>query len=110
MSAPFDAGDALSALVGLQGLLLAAAGLLMVVMQSDQSRRISLPVFAPMTVLRLVSLGGCVVGVGAIAAWISVFTGGSFVDWNRVIIAAAALTAILVMTFVTGLLLLARRT
>lgn len=110
MNPPFSNGDALGALLALQGLLLAAVGLLMVVMQSDQSRRLVIPGFKTMAVLRLVSLGGVLTGVGSGAAWIAVFTGGSFVDWNRVVVAGAALAAIIIMTVVTLLLLFARRT
>lgn len=110
MNPPFPNGDALGALLSLQGLLLAAVGLLMVVMQADQSRRVVPPIFDPMTLLRLVSVGATLAGLGSVAAWVSVFTGGSFVDWTRVVIAGAALAAVLAMLVVTGLLIFARRT
>lgn len=110
MNSAFSDGEALSSLLGLQGLLLAAAGLLMVVLQPDQDRRVEFRVFTPMAALRLVAFGGICTGIGSIAAWIAVFTGGSFVGGTRVFIAAGALVAILIMMVVTLLLLFARRT
>lgn len=110
MSPDFSNGDALGALLTIQGLLVAAVSLLVVVMESDQSRRLIIPLLTSMAVLRMLSAGGALVGVGCAAAWVAVFTGGSFVDWTRVIVAGAALAAIVIMTVVTSLLLFARRT
>ncbi len=92
-------GDTLIALLTLQGLLLAALGLLASLGTTTDPNLEDLRVHSG-RVLRSVGVALLFAGVGVAAAWVSVYTGGSFEGIPRAVTAATIAVTSAAVTWV----------
>ena len=99
---------ALTTLLTVQGLGVAALALVLNVVRSQQEQPLELPVDA-LILVRIVSAGIVVVGVGALVAWCLVYVGGSFIGLARATVAVCILLAVLLQIALGALVLGTKR-
>lgn len=90
----FTDAQALSTLLAVEGFLLAAISLSISLSAPNQARPMSFGWLKPAHMARVAACILVFVALGALAAWSSIFTGGSFGGFTRLLVAAALLVAL----------------
>jgi hypothetical protein len=108
-TASFSHGDSLGLLLSVEGFMFAAISLAVTLGVADQTRQPRHPRLDPEALLLGAAGVLCLVGVGALVAWLSIFAGGSYRGHAEAVEAGALLLAVLGQPAIALLLTLAAR-
>lgn len=108
-TASLSPGDTLGRLLSVEGFMFAAISLAVTLNAPDPKRPRKHPRLKPEALLLGAAAALCVVGVGALSAWASIYTGGHYRGHAAAVQAAALLVAVLGQPAVALLLALAAR-
>lgn len=89
----------LSTLFATEAFLLSAIGLCLALAERPKSNRKRLTLVAPAAMAIWIAIVMSIIAVGALTAWVRIYTGGSFGGWLAGVTAGCILIALVVLPF-----------
>lgn len=108
-SASLSHGESLALLLSVEGFMFAAISLAVTLNAPDPKRQRRYPKLKPEALLLGAAATLCLVGLGAVSAWASIFIGGDYRGHAQAVEAGALLLAVLGQPVIALLLTLAAR-